>query len=197
MSGQPTQFPAGGVTMRWHIGGQPPVVGAVVHSWQHASEIWGDALSSAGIPGASQVVEMPVITDATGAVIAHVSYNGRVWSGHGHDWRPGAVPVYDPRTPLQTARADAAYAAYEFGDGVVVEGNDGWAYTTPGHEWTRRVYVRTDESAETSDRLTFVVRFDDIARVTEVYAVDSRGQIWGSMPNPASSNSEEPEGMRP
>lgn len=38
----------------------------------------------------------PVILDLAGSVIAHVSYNGRVWPGS--DWTPDATPLYDNRT---------------------------------------------------------------------------------------------------
>lgn len=30
-----------------------------------------------------------------GKIIAHVSYNGRVWAGT--EWKPGMVPLYDTR----------------------------------------------------------------------------------------------------
>lgn len=199
MSALTTQFPAAGAHMRWRIAGQAPVAGKAVHSWQHASACWGEALQLAGHPGASDVAQTPEVLDAEGAVIAHVSYNGRVWPGTERDWRPGAVPLYDPCIDVQTARADAAYAAYDFGDDVVVEDHVGWEYTSPGTEWSRAVYVRTDDEAEATARLTFTVRFDDVARVVEAYAIDSKGQIWGAMPCPKaeSSSTDEPEGMRP
>ncbi|WP_439398602.1 hypothetical protein ACRQ5Q_14820 [Bradyrhizobium sp. PMVTL-01] len=35
------------------------------------------------------------IVDDRGNVIAHVSYNGRVWPGS--EWKPGTKPLHDPK----------------------------------------------------------------------------------------------------
>ncbi|SHG89239.1 hypothetical protein [Bradyrhizobium erythrophlei] len=35
------------------------------------------------------------IIDDAGKIIAHVSYNGRVWPGA--EWKPNSKPLYDPR----------------------------------------------------------------------------------------------------
>lgn len=37
----------------------------------------------------------PLIVDDTGSIIAHVSYNGRVWPGDA--WTVDAIPLYDNR----------------------------------------------------------------------------------------------------
>ncbi len=37
-----------------------------------------------------------VILNHAGAIVGHVSYNGRVWLGE--EWKPGDVPVFDPQT---------------------------------------------------------------------------------------------------
>lgn len=39
---------------------------------------------------------MGLIADG-GKIVAHVSYNGRVWAGRPQDWKSGDVPLYDPR----------------------------------------------------------------------------------------------------
>lgn len=39
------------------------------------------------------------ILDNAGNIVAHVSYNGRVWRGSRLDWKPGNVPLYDNRVP--------------------------------------------------------------------------------------------------
>jgi hypothetical protein len=47
-----------------------------------------------GNKGASQCPRgMGLIADG-GQIVAHVSYNGRVWAGR--EWVSGAVPLYDP-----------------------------------------------------------------------------------------------------
>ncbi|HTR86214.1 MAG TPA: hypothetical protein VMI56_17150 [Reyranella sp.] len=33
------------------------------------------------------------------ALVAHVSYNGRVWAGHPRAWKPGDAPLFDNRVP--------------------------------------------------------------------------------------------------
>lgn len=78
--------------------------------------------------------------------------------------------------------AHQAYASFNFGQGVEVEDASGWERVTPGSEWTRPVFVRTDDApfADTT-RLTFVVSFQaDTARVINAFAIDSNGRMWGS-----------------
>ena len=36
------------------------------------------------------------LKDATGRVVGHVSYNGKVWAGRARDWQPGDRPLYSP-----------------------------------------------------------------------------------------------------
>jgi hypothetical protein len=48
-----------------------------------------------GNKGASQCPRgMGLIADG-GKIVAHVSYNGRVWAGR--EWKSGDTPLYDPR----------------------------------------------------------------------------------------------------
>lgn len=78
--------------------------------------------------------------------------------------------------------ADAEYQSYDFGD-VGVEDASGWEHTSAGDEWTRAVFVRTDDDAEgcPTQKVTFTVHFaPGTADVVEAYAIDSKGSIWGS-----------------
>ncbi len=86
----------------------------------------------------------------------------------------------------QEALAEQAFAGYQFGTGVMVTDSSGWSYTTPGNERTRKVYIESlaldDEHALTSV-LSFTVRFDPITgELSEAYAIDEKGQVWGSLP---------------
>lgn len=63
-----------------------------VASVEEASRIFMAARDRFG-EGASKT-PVPLIIDANGAVLAHVSYNGRVWRAG--DWRYGDRPIYDP-----------------------------------------------------------------------------------------------------
>lgn len=109
----------------------------------------------------------------------------------------GAVPIFSLEMEMtsntahskswrlsMTSLADDAYASYDFGHEVNVLEHSGWEYTTPGHLWSRRVYVETgpeDDGVPTGAILYFSVRFDPADNsVAEAYALDSRGQYWGS-----------------
>lgn len=82
--------------------------------------------------------------------------------------------------------AEAAFAEYDFGDGVMVTDTAGWEYTSPGHERSRKVYAETeaeDDGPAPRWTLTFTVRFDPATgNLTDAYAIDHKGQIWGSLP---------------
>jgi hypothetical protein len=79
--------------------------------------------------------------------------------------------------------ADKAFADYDLGDEVVVEGTSGWEYTSLGQEWTRAVFVATDQGdtcGAATTKLTFTVRFTHGANeIEECYAIDTKGCIWG------------------
>lgn len=81
------------------------------------------------------------------------------------------------------AAADAAFEDYDFGKNVQSEGDGGWAYTTPGNEWTQPIFIYNDEEDDFggSKKVVFVVRFKPAtAEIAEVYAIDSKGQIMGN-----------------
>jgi hypothetical protein len=60
---------------------------------EEASRIFSAARDEFG-EGASRTPS-PLIVDEHGAVIGHVSYNGRVWAGA--SYLPGTQPLYDNR----------------------------------------------------------------------------------------------------
>ena len=86
----------------------------------------------------------------------------------------------------QASLADKAFAEYRFGEGVMVTDTSGWEYVTPGHERTRKVYVETereDDGPAPRFVLNFTARFDPATgELSEAFASDDNGQIWGSMP---------------
>lgn len=65
-----------------------------VNSFEEASKTFTD-LRDAKDWG-SRATPHVIIEDSTGAIVAHVSYNGRVWGGNAHSWAPGTAPLYDP-----------------------------------------------------------------------------------------------------
>ena len=74
--------------------------------------------------------------------------------------------------------ADAAYLAYDFVGNV--GGADGWETTSLAYDrWSRTVYVEA-EGDFPSTRLTFVALFHGDHTISEVYALDHKGQIWGN-----------------
>lgn len=74
---------------------------AVVGNRYHAVNSWRDVsiayrrtiealdLGSSRAPGCE-------ILDSFGTVVAHVSYNGRVWLGPRRDWTPDTQRLYEP-----------------------------------------------------------------------------------------------------
>lgn len=64
-----------------------------VATFEQASQMFCIARDTMG-EGASKTPS-PKIVDEAGAVIAHVSYNGRVWAGE--SWTQDATPLYDNR----------------------------------------------------------------------------------------------------
>lgn len=64
-----------------------------VASFEAASVMFCAARDASG-NGASKTPS-PRIVDEAGNVIAHISYNGRVWAGA--DYVPDAAPLYDNR----------------------------------------------------------------------------------------------------
>lgn len=89
-------------------------------------------------------------------------------------------------TQNQDALAEKAFADYQFGTGAMVTDASGWVYSTPGNERTRKVYVESfiaegDQASTTV--LSFTVRFDPVTgSLSEAYALDDKGQVWGSLP---------------
>lgn len=63
-----------------------------VRSWEQVSTAYVRAIEHAGL-GASQVPSCEII-NLLGNVVAHVSYNGKIWPGR--QWREDAKPLYEP-----------------------------------------------------------------------------------------------------
>ena len=62
------------------------------HSFADVSSAYRRTIEHLGL-GASQTPPCTIF-DETGMLVAHVSYNGRVWAGS--SYQPGAVPLYEP-----------------------------------------------------------------------------------------------------
>lgn len=121
-------------------------------------------------------VEFRPVNDVPGFT-HRVIINGvavRDWLGRGKPSADAARFFFDkhagalPRSgkTLREARqrqADGAFEAYDFGQGVNVEGVGGWETTTPGREMSRAVFFKTDEARpEDASRIArFTVVFQD------------------------------------
>lgn len=90
-----------------------------------------------------------------------------------------AVGVDEARQAL----ADDAWLQYDFGTDAVGD-SEGWERTTPGDEWTRRVYLESDEADvdDATQSATLTIRFEpDTAFPAEIYAIDEGGNVFGSI----------------
>lgn len=101
---------------------------------------------------------------------------------HGH--RTDRVASYQQLK--QSAAAELVFMEYAFGENVAVEDSTGWTHSTPGHEWTRKVYVETareDDGPAPRHTLNFTARFNDSdGSFVEAFALCQDGSEWGSMP---------------
>lgn len=79
--------PSGPLTM--HIGRRRYPVASL----EAASRMFCAARDRAAT-GASETPTALLISG--GEVVAHVSYNGRVWPGLPQDWKPGVKPLLEP-----------------------------------------------------------------------------------------------------
>lgn len=64
-----------------------------VASLAEASAMFVEARDKSGLGGSQ--TPTPMIYDAEGKLVAHVSYNGRVWAGDPRDWKPGTKPLME------------------------------------------------------------------------------------------------------
>ncbi len=67
-----------------------------LETMQKASEAYCKMIDATGV-GSSRAPRADIV-DASGKIVAHISYNGRVWPGTRQDWQPGIAPLYDNRT---------------------------------------------------------------------------------------------------
>lgn len=91
---------------------------------------------------------------------------------------------------LRHSRAEAAFEAYDFGDGVSVEGASGWEWTAPGREMSRKVYLSyaDAEEADGSGAANFTVTFESTSSPVVLDAsalLTSSGGEIGYMPEKA------------
>lgn len=96
-----------------------------------------------------------------------------------------------PRTTTLDERREAAARAYfiahSFGQDAVVGETDGWEYATPGDEWSRTVYLESDQADidDVSEAVTYVVRFAPGSdKVTSSYAITGNGCLVGNAIDP-------------
>ena len=68
-----------------------------VRTLKEASEKYCAVRDRLGV-GASQMPPV-VLVDQHGTQQFYISYNGRVWHGHHHDYAPGRTPAYDNAPP--------------------------------------------------------------------------------------------------
>lgn len=64
-----------------------------VKNYAEASGVWCEMRDENGF-GSSDMPSLTIVDLNTGATVAHVSYNGRVWPGA--SWKPDAKPLYEP-----------------------------------------------------------------------------------------------------
>lgn len=73
------------------------VVGRKYHPvtcWRDVSEAYRHMLDALDL-GASRAPRCDIL-DSTGQIVAHVSYNGRIWAGSATEWQPNSKPLYEP-----------------------------------------------------------------------------------------------------
>lgn len=68
-----------------------------VANWRSASKIWSEIRNREMWESGTHPHGLIYEDDA---VVAYVSWNGRVWAGMPLDWRLGQTPLYDPLPPL-------------------------------------------------------------------------------------------------
>lgn len=87
---KPTQAQAPATTLTARIGSKT----VPVQSLEQVSQAYRKTISAANT-GASQTPPLRLY-DSAGNVVAHVSYNGKVWSGDVGSWKSGDQPLYEP-----------------------------------------------------------------------------------------------------
>jgi hypothetical protein len=98
-----------------------------------------------------------------------------------------AVPAVATLDERREAVAQAHFIAHAFGQDVVVAECDGWERTTPGDEWSRTVYLESDQADidDVSESATYVVRFAPGSdKVASSYAITGNGRLIGDPIDP-------------
>lgn len=109
------------------------LLSALGDAWPY---IWPHVQGAGHIP--------PKLTDMYNLIQKHGEFAADPYSNQ---------PVAQQRQMYEQAKlAEQAFMGYEFGDGVMVTDTDDWSYRNPGHERTRKVYVKGEASdAEDED----------------------------------------------
>lgn len=75
---------------------------------------------------------------------------------------------------------------YNFGN-LIVDDMEGWEYSTPGREYTQKVYVLPENAEGTNEEtatsllyLKVIFKSNESAEIQEIYAIDTKGNIVGS-----------------
>jgi hypothetical protein len=72
-------------------------------------------------------------------------------------------------SPSRAAVAQGEFDSYDFGEGLIVEGADGWEHLSPGREWTRRVYFEGPDNLSCAGFFTVVFTDPYGTEVAEAY----------------------------
>lgn len=69
--------------------------------------------------------------------------------------------------------ANEVFSHFNFGPNLEVEGDDGWEYSTPGHEMSKKVYLRDidEPNSDTFVAVMTVVFENNSATPVEAYAL--------------------------
>ena len=80
---------------------------------------------------------------------------------------------------IRASIVDNIRSNFDFGNEIIVEAMDGWAYDEPGDIMTSNIYVRATDQVGDSTKLTFTVVFENYesSEVVEVYVIDNSGNI--------------------
>ena len=99
--------------------------------------------------------------------------------------RPTHVETY--QMLKKSAAAELAFSEYDFGIDTEVTDTGSWSYSTPGWEWSRKVYVETareDDGPAPRHVLNFTVHFNkEDGSLVDAVALSEKGAEWGAMPS--------------
>lgn len=89
-----------------------------------------------------------------------------------------ARPASEELDTARSVAADESWMSYDFG--YPVEDAEGWERTTPGDEWTRKVYFTADERGEPSITGSFSIQFEAGTASVKKASASCNGQDIGN-----------------